>query len=192
MFSRIFNWLARNKMLTFFIIVGAMVSLAGIKNLVFGIDPSAEKVRIVQYNMNRDYAIVFHKQAASLVVELKKPVYKDGKEMAKTLTYTQAKQFNAQTQDKGSQSVEEKLKADFQEILPEMLEYQSKVQNDLGLNYAPLFGVSKYPEVRKLKINGKSVDQVDSITDDKGQDWYIWVFSDLKLKPSGNSLEIGR
>lgn len=75
MFSRIFNWLARNKMLTFFIIVGAMVSLAGIKNLVFGIDPSAEKVRIVQYNMNRDYAIVFHKQAASLVVELKKPVY---------------------------------------------------------------------------------------------------------------------
>ena len=191
MFSRIFNWLARNKMLTFFIIVGAMVSLAGIKNLVFGIDPSAEKVRIVQYNMNRDYAIVFHKQAASLVVELKKPVYKDGKEMAKTLTYTQAKQFNAQAQDKGSQSVEEKLKADFQEILPEMLEYQSKVQNDLGLNYAPLFGVSKYSEVRKLKINGKSVDQVASITDDQGQDWYIWVFSDLKLKPSGNSLEIG-
>ena len=192
MFSRIFNWLARNKMLTFFIIVGAMVSLAGIKNLVFGIDPSAEKVRIVQYNMNRDYAIVFHKQAASLVVELKKPVYKDGKEMAMTLTYTQAKQFNAQAQDKGSQSVEEKLKADFQEILPEMLEYQSKVQNDLGLNYAPLFSVSKYPEVRKLKINGKSVDQVTSITDDQGQDWYIWVFSDLKLKPSGNSLEIGR
>ena len=192
MFSRIFNWLARNKMLTFFVIVGAMVSLAGIKNLVFGIDPSAEKVRIVQYNMNRDYAIVFHKQAASLVVELKKPVYKDGKEMAKTLTYTQAKQFNAQTQDKGSQSVEEKLKADFQEILPEMLEYQSKVQNDLGLNYAPFFGVSKYPEVRKLKINGKSVDQVGSITDKQGQDWYIWVFSDLKLKPSGNSLEIGR
>ena len=98
--------------------------------------------------------------------------------------------FNAEKQDRGNQSVEEFLKASYGTYLSELFRYQEPVSEDI--KYVPTFGVSKYPEVKKMKINGSPVNKVIELTDEQGQNWYVWYFEWLELKKEGNTIEFAK
>ena len=43
-----------------------------------------------------------------------------------------------------------------------------------------------------MKINGSSVNKVIELTDEQGQNWYVWYFEWLELKKEGNTIEFAK
>ena len=181
MIERFFNWLMRNKMLIFLALVASMISISGFNLWASGYDELTPITQLGEIKGKLPYRATLGKQGENLVVELndkKVPIEK------KTGF---AGLFNAEKQDRGNQSVEEFLKASYSTYLSDLFRYQEPVFEDI--RYVPTFGVSKYPEVKKMKINGQPVVQVIELTDKQGQNWYVWYFKMLELKKEGNKIE---
>lgn len=187
MVERFFNWLMRNKMLIFLALVASMISLSGFNLWASGYDEFAPVTDLAQIKGDLPYIANLGKQGENLVVELKWNKFQDDKKVPVEKKTGFAGLFNAEKQDRGNQNVEEFLKASYSTYLSELFRYQEPVFEDI--KYVPTFGVSKYPEVKKMKINGQPVVQVIELTDKQGQNWYVWYFKMLELKKEGNKIE---
>lgn len=190
MIERFFNWLMRNKMLIFLALVASMISISGFNLWASGYDELTPITQLGEIKGQLPYKATLGKQGENLVVELKWNKFQDDKKVPVVKRTGFAGLFNAEKQDRGNQSVEEFLKASYSTYLSDLFRYQEPVSEDI--KYVPTFGVSKYPEVKKMKINGSSVDKVIELTDEQGQNWYVWYFEWLELKKEGNTIEFAK
>ena len=190
MIERFFNWLMRNKMLIFLTLVASMVSLSGFNLWASRYDEFAPITKLGEIKGQLPYKATLGKQGENLVVELKWNKFQNDKKVPVEKRTGFVGLFNAEKQDRGNQSVEEFLKASYGTYLSELFRYQEPVSEDI--KYVPTFGVSKYPEVKKMKINGSPVNKVIELTDEQGQNWYVWYFEWLELKKEGNTIEFAK
>ena len=178
LFHRVVYWLSYNKALLFMIYIAVMVfssSLTAIRNGE-GSPKAQEFVLYHEIDANQTLVANTNRQVVRLGIE--------STDRAQERFYYA---FDTASQNLGSQSVEAKLQALYQDYLPKLAEFQSRRMKFDASSIA--FGVSKYPEVKKMKINGQAVPKVETFIDDDNQTWYIWFYPNLPLKPSGNVIE---
>ena len=187
LFHRAVYWLSYNKALLFMIYIAVMVfssSLTAIRN---GEDSPKVQELVLYHEIDTKHGLGLIKQGKTLVAKTNRKVVRLGIE---STDYAQERfyyAFDTASQNLGSQSVEAKLKALYQDYLPKLAEFQSRRMKFDASSIA--FGVSKYPEVKKMMINGQAVPKVETFIDDDNQTWYIWFYPHLPLKPSGNVIE---
>lgn len=190
MIERFFNWLMRNKMLIFLALVASMISLSGFNLWASGYDELTPITQLGEIKGKLPYRATLGKQGENLVVELKWNKFQNDKKVPVEKRTGFAGLFNAEKQDRGNLSVEEFLKASYSTYLSDLFRYQEPVYENI--KYVPTFGVSKYPEVKEMKINGSPVNKVIELTDEQGQNWYVWYFEWLELKKEGNTIEFAK